>query len=407
MDPLPEDLETPIDFAEQLLARILERPSSQQPQAVDEACTEHPEHAETLRQRWRALRAMGLGGSASADDEMRSIPERLGDFRLLDRIGGRRHGGGLSRPADVARPRGRPQADPARAPLLRGRARERFRREVEAVARLKHPGIVPVYMVGEEGGLPFFAMEHLEGCTLAEVLVALQGRAPESLAGSDLATIVSERAGLVDRPRGAFPKSWVEACLQIGRQVAEALTHAHARGILHRDVKPSNVAVQPDGRVMLLDFGLTSSPSQERVTATGAQLGTLFYMSPEQVRGQDTDERTDVYSLGVTLYELLTLQVPYRGEDRQKTEARILDGSSDSIRARNRQVPRDAETVCLKAMDLDPARRYGSAEAFARDLENVLTLRPIEARPPGAALRTRRWVQRNPARAVPQSLCCV
>ncbi len=256
--------------------------------------------------------------------------------------------------------------------------------------------------MGEEDGIPFFTMERIRGCTLAQALVALAGRAPESLRGSDLQAVVARAAGLEGAPPAAelYAGSWTEVAQRIALAVARALAHAHERGVVHRDVKPSNVALTPEGRVLLFDFGLTHDADAERVTRSGLQIGTLYYMSPEQVRGQgDLDGRSDVYALGVTLYELLTLQLPYREDDSLATQRRILDGRPDSIRPRNRRVGAELQTVCLVAMDLERSRRYPDAEALARDLSNLLERRPIEARPPGAGVRLRRWIQRQPALA--------
>lgn len=382
--------------AEQLLARCLEAPRRERAARLEALCSENPEHAEELRRLYEELQAMGLA-AVDADEPATDVPQELGDFRLLEAIGG----GGMGvvyRAEQVSL--GREVAIKLIRPdqLYFPRARDRFRREVEAIARLSHPGIVPVYTVGEDGGIPYFAMEWVRGATLAAVINALAVRAPESLTGRDMIEVVVRASGDVpDSLPKAFRGSWVDACLGVTRQVALALHHAHERGILHRDVKPSNVVLTPDGRAMLLDFGLTSSRRSDRVTRSGAQVGTPVYMSPQQIRGsQELDRRTDVYSLGVTLYELLTLAVPYRGTDSVETQNLILDGRPDSIRARNRRVPVDAQTICLQAMDADPTRRYRSTDAFARDLENVLARRPIEARPPGPAARARRWLQRNP-----------
>ena len=393
------------DPLEELMAEVLERPVGERAEAFRMLCRDHPDQAAELEERLEALQAMGVDPLAGPRP---AFPEELGDFRLIRRLGG----GGMgvvylaeqrSLGREVALKLIRPEH------LFFPGAHERFRREVEAVARLQHPGIVPIYTVGEEEGLPFFAMERVHGCTLAEVLDDLSGRAPETLTGADLVRAIAVRAGVEPDSIGLegtpFARGWVEACLDLARQVAEALDHVHARGIVHRDVKPSNVAVTPDGRAMLLDFGLTSSAGADRVTRSGSQLGTLQYMSPEQVRGDATiDGRTDVYSLGVTLYELLTLQVPHDGENRVEIQERILAGRIDSIRARNRRVSPEAETVCFAAMDLEPGRRYASGAAFARDLENALELRPIAARPPGPLLRARRWAQRNPAASVALAL---
>ena len=401
--PFPEDrsesLRAEADPVELLLAECLELPVAERAAAVERAFGDHPELARGMRRRIEALSALGIE-VLPPEVEAADFPEQLGDFRLMGRIGG----GGMgvvylavqtSLKRDVALKLIRPEH------LFFEGARERFRREAQAVARLQHPGIVPIYTVGEDGGIPWFAMEHVAGCTLAQVLVELRGRAPESLSGADLHRIVASAAGSAEpAPEGSlFERTWVEACLRLALGVAEALEHAHGRGILHRDVKPSNVMVTPDGRALLLDFGLTSAGRGDHVTRTGSQLGTLHYMSPEQVRGRDVDARTDVYSLGAALYELLTLQVPYRGDDDLETQRLIGDGSPDSIRARNRGVEPDVEIVCLKAMDRDPERRYAGTAAFARDLQNLLAHRPVAARPPGPVLRTRRWVQRHPARA--------
>ncbi len=284
-------------------------------------------------------------------------------------------------------------------------SRERFRREVEAIAQLQHSGIISIHTVGEEAGLPFFAMELLGGPTLADILADLSNRAPESLTGMDLLRAVVGDGELPESPHELFRGSYVEACLSVAHQVAEALDHAHRREILHRDVKPSNIALRADGRAVLFDFGLTSSASSDsqgqRVTRTGALLGTLAYMSPEQVQGKtELDARTDVYSLGVALYELLTLHLPFGGRNSLQVQSRIQSGAADSIRARNRRVPEDAETVCRTAMALRPQDRYATAADFARDLANVLARNPIEAQPPGFLVRALRWSQRNVAAAV-------
>jgi tetratricopeptide (TPR) repeat protein len=164
--------------------------------------------------------------------------------------------------------------------------------------------------------------------------------------------------------------------------------------------------VTPGGRVMILDFGLASSGGTSKLTRTGAQIGSLAYMSPEQLEGdlERLDARADVWALGVTLYELLALRSPFASESPEQTRRAIQDGDPPSLRTRQRATSWDAETVCRTAMENDPVRRYASAADLARDLENVLERRPIEARRAGAWLRARRWSQRHPARAVALAL---
>lgn len=396
--------------ARELLALCLEVAERSGDAGVEEFLARHPLHAPVLRQRLAKLRDAGLLARPIGDLDLAEGGE-LGDFRLLRKLG--EGGMGVVYLAEQRSLRREVALKVVRpGHLLFPDSRERFRREVEAVARLQHPAIVPVHLVGEERGVPFFAMEHVRGCSLADVMRALRGRAPRELTGRSLAEAIAACApeAAEQHPHAAsgwvFEGSWIDACLRLLQQAADALEHAHRRGVLHRDVKPSNLMVTPAGRVMLLDFGLAATDGSSRITRTGAQLGSLPYLAPEQVRGEvdDLGPRTDVYGLGVTLHELLTLRLPYDGPTADATIARILEGRPAPIRAANPAVPWDAETVCLTAMDREPRRRYASAADFGRDLANALERRPIEARRPGVVLRARRWVQRHPAWTVAGTL---
>jgi len=384
------------DVVEELMAEVLERPSEAWAEALRAACEAHPLEAAELRARMALLPRFEPPSLAP------SPPERLGPFRILERLGGggmgivfRAEQEGLAR--QVAVKVIRPEY------LGSDGARARFQRETEAIARLAHPGIIPIYTVGEEGGVPYFAMQLLRGATLADVLRSTWGRAPDGLGGRDLLEAVVGHRSPPSELDELFRGGWVEACVSIAAQLARALHHAHERGILHRDVKPSNVVLEPDGRAVLLDFGLTApsaSGASPSLTRTGTPLGTLAYMSPEQQSGSsEVDGRTDVYSVGVTLYELLTLQLPYPATNPVALHESLQRATPDSIRARNRRVPEEVETVCLTAMAVRPAERYASARALAEDLENALARRPIRARPPGALRRARRWAERHPGRA--------
>ena len=385
---------------EQLIFECLERMETEGPSALESLCAAHPAHAEALRARMQALHAAGL--IETTPDGAPPFPERLGDFRLLQHLGG----GGmgvvyLARQESLGREVALKLIRPEQ--LFFPGARERFRREVETVARLAHPGIVPIYTVGEEGGIPYFAMERIVGCSLADVIEHLQHEPVAQLPGAAFDRAIAACTGdaTTAAPAALFAGRWTEACLRVVREVAEALEHVHRRSVLHRDVKPSNIMLTRSGRVMLVDFGLSSAEGGERLTKAGSQLGSLAYMPPEQLRGEtdSLDARCDVYSLGASLYELLTLRLPFAEAQPSELRRRIAEGSPPPPRGRNPAIDRDLETVCLHAMATDPRQRYASAAEFAQDLTCALEHRPIAARRSSPLERTVRWIRRQPALA--------
>ncbi len=255
---------------------------------------------------------------------------------------------------------------------------ERFRREASSAARLRHPSVVAVYEIGEQDGFHFIAQELVPG-------------------GLTLADAIDEVRESGTRP----PRYWEETAARF-IVLAEALHEAHSCGVIHRDVKPGNVLVDPRGRPMLADFGLALMVDEAAISRTGDVSGTPYYMSPEQAGGRrlEVDHRTDVFSLGSTLYEALTLERPFRGENaREVIEQILLTDPVDPRRTRAR-VPRDLALVCLRCLEKRPDNRYATMDEVAQDLRRFLEHRPIHARPPALAGRMIRWTRRHPAYAV-------
>jgi serine/threonine protein kinase len=374
--------------------------------AVDELSAQYPRQASALRRRVAILERSGLLAPERAEQ---NYPEQLGDFRLLELIGE----GGMGA---VFRAQQQSLGRLVALKVIRAeqayspRARERFRREIEAIAAMRSSGIVQVYTVGDEHGVPFYAMELVDGINLSDLVVELRRVPPERLSGNDIRAAVlrvvqrSEHQSSGSHGTDAdelFAGTYVQACCRIALRVARTLAYAHERGVLHRDVKPSNVMLDRGGRVLLLDFGLARAIASEdaALTRTGAVVGSLAYMAPEQMRGDKIDARADVYGVGVTLYELLTHRAAFRGDTQDDLRGKVLAGAAPAPAQINPLIPRDAETICLLAMAPESHRRYPSAQALADDLQRFLELRPIEARRAGAFYRARRWAQRHPAKA--------
>lgn len=402
-DPRDQDA-TPTSPSDQarlrdLIAQCLEQIDAGGDAALEALLARHPHDAPFLRERLRALGAAGLLPQGAGN----GFPERLGDFRLVRRLGG----GGMgvvyaavqeSLRREVALKMIRPEH------LYFPGARERFRREVESAARLQHPGIVPVYVVGESNGVPYYAMELVHGRSLAEVIHTMQlpGQDPGQVAANLSASALYRALGQTDGEPGELGRSYVAAVLRICAQIAEALAHAHERGVLHRDIKPSNVMLTADGRARLVDFGLATIEGAQSLTRTGHNVGSLPYMAPEQLLGQSdaVGPWTDVYGLGVTMFEALTLTSPFLADSTEATRSRILHGESPLPRRFNTAIPHDAETICLQAIRRDPRRRYQSAAELAQDLRAFLELRPVAATRPGASFKLRTWMQRHPIKTV-------
>jgi len=413
--------------------------------------------AVAMLERWR-IDERAVRRAVSVRDRFARPPEQLGDFVILRELG--RGGMGIVYEAEQ-RSLGRRVAVKVlpKHVLLLDKHLKRFQREAQTAAKLRHTNIVPVFGAGEHEGLYYYVMPLVRGVGLDEVIRALRhavlGGAPEggtvSVASEQTATapdparrrrwlrgkrpaadrapyssafagavvreliagkfpdVSANRAGSL-RPRnptrstppiGPVADAWRWAA-RIGLQAAEALQYAHSQGTLHRDIKPGNLLIDEDGGVCVADFGLARAVDRAGASQTSEVAGTLRYMAPEQLRGA-ADARSDVYALGLSLYELLTLQSARAGQV-SCPDSRAAPRELVPPKEIDATIPRDMETIVLKCLAAEPARRYQTAEALAADLRNCLHDRPVRARRASGSERAGRWCRHNPALAAMSAL---
>jgi serine/threonine protein kinase len=353
----------------------------------------------------------------------------LGDFRILREIG--RGGMGVVYEAvQLSLDRRVALKVLPFAAALDAKQLQRFKNEAQAAAHLHHTNIVPVYAVGSERGVHFYAMQLIEGQNLAAVVedlrraalpgsTALPSRPEDEPTGPYPPPPVPARAPRTDTHRSLGAQlstrrsdraaEFFRTVARLTTQAAEGLDYAHGMGVIHRDIKPANLLVDVRGNVWITDFGLAQFHADGGLTQTGDLLGTLRYMSPEQAGGQRVliDHRTDVYSLGATLYELLTLRPIFDGEDRQTLSHQILNQEPRPPRSLDRSIPPELETIVLKAVSKSPAERYATARDFAEDLQRFLRNEPIRARRPTTWQRGRKWLRRHPSVLIAGSVLLV
>jgi WD40 repeat protein/serine/threonine protein kinase len=452
MDPLESERDLFEQVAESFLARFRrgERPS------LSEYTARYPDLAGQIGELFPLLVEMEghrPGPQAQTARSDCAAPQQLGEYRILREVA--RGGMGIVYEA-VQESLGRHVA--LKVLPFQGLADanhlERFRREAQAAAKLHHTNIVPVFGVGEDKGVHYFAMQFIQGQALNNVLHELKSRrqsgAPESgeraesassapAAACNLALTVTLAEGMetgrfpgkkvvprnrdreelgssVDRQRQALSRAdashamvlgddselgsqsdakYFRSVARVGVQVAEALAYAHEQGIVHRDIKPSNLLLDTQGTVWITDFGLAKAEGTGELTSPGDLLGTLRYMAPERFQGK-ADPRSDVFSLGLTLYEMITLHPAFDCAERAQLIERMLHSEPLRPRQLDRRIPRDLETLILKAIAKAPGRRYQTAGAMAEDLQRFLADRTILARRTGPIERVWRWSRRNP-----------
>jgi serine/threonine protein kinase/tetratricopeptide (TPR) repeat protein len=411
-------------LAETLDRYMQELESGGIPPDVDELVAQHPDLADELRgyvdslkvlhQMTAGLRPMPTRAEPSAEP----ATKRLGDYDILREIG--RGGMGIVYEArQLSLNRHVALKVLPFAAMMDEKQIARFRNEAQAAAQLHHPNIVPVHAVGQERGVHYFAMQYVPGQSLEAALRELQGEPGSGepgrggTAGSERASkstaIAGSQASYEEALADTFAafttkestrsRRYCESVARLMIQAADAIQHAHDCGVIHRDVKPSNLLLDRQGKLWVTDFGLARMQSDAGVTITGDVVGTLRYMSPEQAAGATglVDARADVYSLGATLYEMLTLRPAHTGDNRQQMLRNIENREPPAPRSINPSIPPDLETITLRAMAKSRDDRYLSAKQLADDLRRFLEGRPTIARRPTVFDRASKWALRHRA----------
>ena len=444
----------------ELAEEFLDRYRAGQRPPLKEYVDRHPELAAEIREVFPAMAMMEhialADETIDADhNEPVAIPhlEQLGDYRVIREVG--RGGMGIVYEAEQASLGRHVALKVLPAQSLRDvKQRRRFEREARAAAKLHHTNIVPVFGVGEQEETPYYVMQFIQGQGLDAVMDELKRLRAVNKSNSlgtdgegestarytpmrrdasaadvahslltgrfepagDLTDLPDETPKVVhtnDTGSGAVSSSslslpggpargkskrqnYWEGVARIGHQVADALAYAHGQGIVHRDVKPSNLLLDAKGTVWVADFGLAKASDQQDLTHTGDLLGTLRYMPPEAFGGK-ADSRGDIYSLGLTLYEMLAFRPAFDEHDRGQLVKRVTTEEPPRLKKLNPEVPRDLETIVQKAIERDPAHRYATASELADDLRRFVDDEPIHARRASIAERVARWGRRNPA----------
>ncbi len=388
---MPSEPRHPVEILAEEFADRLRRGETP---SIEEYAQRYPEQSDTIRKVFAPIFAIErLSDGQLADRQFDSRTAKLacdhtqlGDFRIVRQVG--RGGMGVVYEAiqqSLARRVALKVLTPGEASSTE--QLRRFHLEATTFAKLHHTNIVPIFGIGESDGLHFYAMQFIDGITLASAIAQLSR--PQSIVTGVKQSLIEH--ALAHRPQTEFMRT----VAQLGCDVAGALQYAHEQGIVHRDIKPGNLML--DGEtVWVTDFGIAKLTDETSQTKTGILLGTLRYMAPEQFNGQ-ADARSDIYSLGLTLFELLTLHPAFPDATHATLIKAKLDDAPKRLRALRPDVPRDLETIILKASATDSKLRYQTAEALAEDLQRFLDDRPILARRASAIERLARWSRRSPA----------
>ncbi len=374
---------------------------------VDEYCKKYPSLKDDFMKRYQAMKFI----EESLKEE--SWPGRkIGEYIIVEEIG--RGGMGIVFLA-IQQPLNRYVALKILPSGLTfdSNAVKHFQNEAKILARFNHPNIAPVFSSGEEEGIYYIAMAFISGLSLNKIIDSIKNLPEPEIKTSAIREIIlrhpdfvrfnfdSEKSMVQDsitpkRDSTFWQKPYLDFIATIFQEVAEALSYAHNNKVYHGDLKPSNIILTPEGIPMVVDFGLAKDIKAITTMQSREFAGTIAYSSPEQIKNNAIDEKTDIWSLGVSLYESIALNHPFHGMTVSETLNKILNSEPPFLRKFNKKLPKDIEAIIFKCLEKNPSRRYPNILRLREDLKNFLELKPIKARPVGAMRRFYKCIKRHP-----------
>lgn len=401
------------NIIEQAVQRFIDAQLQGKEPDLDEFVRQYPEFESQIRKRIRKLRQIDnlFDSLMQADDgdfgkaapEYNLIGQKLGDFEILKMIG-QGGMGAVFLAKQVSLDREVALKVISSVGGAQAKNLDRFKRESKVLAQISHPNIVPIYEVGQQGPYSYFVMQYIDGVSLDKILSSIRNAKTGDKASAVMSKCLeTHKATYGDKhqdTKGTTAEIDTDYIINISKiiiSMASALDYAHKKGILHRDVKPSNILIDSDGTAKLVDFGLARTETQQSITITGEFFGTPSYVSPEQIRKPDTvDCRSDVFSLAAAYYECLTLHTPFGGDTINETLTQVISCEAVPPKKYCPRLSTDFNTVLLHALEKLPEDRYQTADNFANDIENLLEFKPITAKRPSITQRTYKTIRRNP-----------